>query len=213
MTGFDNKNIDTHKRGVDSPLVLILGGARSGKSTFAERLAIASGKRVAYIATATAGDEDMQARIRQHQAERPAHWRTIEEPLQLARAVRKAASQADVILLDCMTVWLSNWLFSQGDTTALEDVSALEIQRYMKDILLEVEALLAVVADLEKGKMLVVVSNEVGLGIVPAYALGRLYRDMLGRVNQRLAAAATRVYLMIAGLGVDIKRLNDEALL
>src|SRR5256885_16729766 len=94
-------------------MVLILGGARSGKSAFAERLALRSGKSVVYIATATAGDEDMRERIKRHQAARPADWCTIEEPLGLANALRQASAQGDVILLDCMTLWLSNWFFLQ----------------------------------------------------------------------------------------------------
>jgi len=181
-------------------LVLILGGARSGKSAFAQRLALQSGKSVAYIATATAGDEDMSGRIKQHQATRPAHWYTVEEPLYLAPALRQASVQSDIILLDCITLWLSNWLFMQGHAPT----------GYIDSAITEIEAILSVVAELDQHKTLVIVSNEVGLGIVPAYASGRVYRDVLGRVNQRLASAATRVYLMVAGLGVDIKRLHDE---
>jgi adenosylcobinamide kinase/adenosylcobinamide-phosphate guanylyltransferase len=195
-------------------IVLILGGARSGKSAFAERLVLLSGKSVAYIATATASDEDMRERIKRHQVARPARWRTVEEPLDLVHAVHQASLYGDVILLDCITLWLSNWLCMRGDEQGWgEDPSlhASEMNRYIDGIVAEIEAVLSVVAGLDHHKTLVVVSNEVGLGIVPAYALGRLYRDALGRVNQRLACVATRVYLMVAGLGVDIKRLHDEA--
>ena len=96
-------------------LVLILGGARSGKSAFAEQLAARSERRVAFIATATAGDDDMRARIARHRASRSPEWLTIEEPLQLAGAVRRAAELADVLLLDCITLWLANWMGQQGD--------------------------------------------------------------------------------------------------
>jgi adenosylcobinamide kinase/adenosylcobinamide-phosphate guanylyltransferase len=188
-------------------LILILGGARSGKSTFAEQLALRSKRSVAFIATATAGDDDMRARIKRHQAARPQGWHTVEEPLDLARAMRAAADVADVLLLDCITFWISNWLFAQGDMNDDEVVS----ERYYAGALAEIDALLKAFHTLDAQKTLVVVTNEVGLGIVPAYTLGRIYRDVLGLVNQRLACAAGRVYLMVAGLGVDIKRLHEEA--
>lgn len=190
-------------------LILILGGARSGKSSFAERLALRSGRSVAYIATATAGDADMEERIKRHRAGRPASWLTVEEPLNLARALREAAAGADVLLLDCLTLWLSNWLLRRGDIDDAELADGGE--GYSEEVLAVIDDLLIEFARLAPRKVLVVVSNEVGLGIVPAYALGRLYRDILGRVNQRLAAAASQVYLMVAGLGVDIKRLHEEA--
>lgn len=189
-------------------LVLILGGARSGKSTFAERLARQSGKPVAFIATAVAEDEEMRLRIQRHRAARPAEWLTIEEPVDIASAITNAAAHADVLLLDCMTLWLDNWLSQQGVTGQEEFLAD---TRYSDGVLLAIDALLQAFAALPEQKSLIVVSNEVGSGIVPAYALGRLYRDLLGLVNQRLARAATHVYLMIAGLGVDIKRLHEEA--
>jgi adenosylcobinamide kinase/adenosylcobinamide-phosphate guanylyltransferase len=194
-----------------SRLILILGGARSGKSTFAQQLAQHSERSVAFIATATASDEDMHNRIMLHRATRPAHWPTIEEPLELAIALRQAADVADVILLDCITVWLNNWFFSRGDLDRIE-IASMD-SSYTEGALNAIEELLTALAVLDGSKTLIAVTNEVGLGIVPAYALGRVYRDVLGRVNQRLAAAAARVYLMIAGLGVDIKRLHEEAAL
>jgi adenosylcobinamide kinase/adenosylcobinamide-phosphate guanylyltransferase len=188
-------------------LILILGGARSGKSTFAEQLAQRSERSVAFIATATASDDDMRARIERHQAARPADWHTLEEPLHLSGAIHQAASLADVILLDCMTLWVSNWLFTQE---VIDDASPLT-SRYYDAALAEIDGLLTTFSALDPQKTLIVVTNEVGLGIVPSYTLGRVYRDVLGLVNQRLAAAADRVYLMIVGLGVDIKRLHEEA--
>ena len=215
MNRGDNKNVvgeDPQYSLSSARMVLILGGARSGKSAFAERLALQSGKSVAYIATATAGDEDMHERIKRHQEARPVHWHTIEEPLNLTRALCQAANVADVILLDCITLWLTNWLFMYRDESGWEDEQSVhKIHEYTDNALSAIEEMLHSVAALDHNKTLVVVSNEVGLGIVPAYALGRLYRDALGRVNQRLASAATRVYLMVAGLGVDIKRLHNEA--
>ncbi len=190
-------------------LVLILGGARSGKSTFAERLASSSGRSVAFIATATASDEDMRQRIARHRASRPQDWHTLEEPLDLIATVKHASNLADVMLLDCITLWLANWLGQRGDINLEHDASLSDT--YTNGVLKDIEELLAAIDALASNKTLIVVSNEVGLGIVPAYPLGRVYRDMLGRVNQRLAGAADRVYLMVAGLGIDIKRLHTEA--
>jgi adenosylcobinamide kinase/adenosylcobinamide-phosphate guanylyltransferase len=204
-----DSNKDLEHQSSPPRLVLILGGARSGKSTFAERLAIDSGRRVAFIATATASDEDMHDRISRHQASRPASWVTIEEPLNLAKAVREASAVADVLILDCMTVWLSNWLFAQEAGEQLDD--QVLSSHHNADVLQMIDDLIQVVAALESGKTLIVVTNEVGLGIVPAYALGRMYRDLLGLVNQHIAASASRVYLMVAGLGVDIKRFHEMA--
>ncbi len=195
-------------------LIVILGGARSGKSAFAERLAASSGRSVAFIATATAGDDEIRERIARHRATRPKGWHTIEEPLDLAGAVRQAAELADVVLLDCVTLWLGNVLLQEsgeyekdGEEAEFHTTGRLFDERALK----ECEALLAVVKSLGPNKTLIVVTNEVGLGIVPAYPLGRFYRDTLGYVNQRLAQAADRVYLMVAGMAVDLKRLHEEA--
>jgi adenosylcobinamide kinase/adenosylcobinamide-phosphate guanylyltransferase len=196
-------------------LILILGGARSGKSAFAERLAARSGKTVAFVATATDSDDEMSERIARHRASRPQEWHTIEEPLDLAKAVLRANQLADVAILDCMTLWLGNMLLQeQGEHES--DVQVQEELRITSSTfdersLQHIEALLAVLQSAEKSKTLIVVSNEVGLGIVPAYPLGRIYRDTLGYVNQRLAQNADRVYLMVAGLVVDIKSLHQEA--
>jgi adenosylcobinamide kinase/adenosylcobinamide-phosphate guanylyltransferase len=189
-------------------LILVTGGARSGKSTYAEQLVQSGRRSVAYIATATAGDEDMRDRIARHQAARPSSWHTIEEPLRLADAVHRAAALADTILLDCITVWLSNWLLVQDELISVESTPA---SVYCEGALQEIEALLEEAAALDAAKKLVIVTNEVGLGIVPAFALGRVYRDVLGVVNRRLAQEAARVYLLVSGLAVDIKRLHEEA--
>lgn len=197
-------------------LVLIIGGARSGKSSFAEQLAASSERPVAFIATATADDDEMRERIARHRASRPRQWHTLEEPLDLSGAVRRASELADVLLLDCVTLWLGNVLLQaskQHEKDDEEEVEELSLPGRLFDerALKEIEALLVVVKSLAPGKTLIVVTNEVGLGVVPAYPLGRLYRDTLGYVNQQLAHAADRVYLMVAGIAVDIKRLNEEA--
>ncbi|HLH60132.1 MAG TPA: bifunctional adenosylcobinamide kinase/adenosylcobinamide-phosphate guanylyltransferase [Ktedonobacteraceae bacterium] len=198
-------------------LILILGGARSGKSAFAERLAAGSGKTVAFIATATSGDDEMRERITRHRASRPQEWLTIEEPLDLAGALWQAYKLADVAILECVTLWLSNILLQQPGENGHE-VQGNEEERITSSLFDEqsmqhIEELIATIQNAQAGKTLILVSNEVGLGIVPAYPLGRIYRDTLGYVNQRLARAADRVYLMVAGLAVDIKRLHQEAML
>jgi len=177
-------------------LTLILGGARSGKSTYAERQAAAAGSRVLYMATAEAWDDEMRARIAAHRAQRPASWRTVESP-RLVGAAARAALEHDTqaVLVDCLTLLASNVIIAlpegsdeQAATTALDQ---------------ELNALLA--AYEESDAAWFVVSNEVGLGIVPAYPLGRIYRDTLGRGNQRLAAVADRVIFMVAGLPMTVK--------
>ncbi len=195
-------------------MVLILGGARSGKSAFAERLAAGSGRSVAFIATAMASDDEMRERIARHRASRPKGWHTLEEPLDLAGAVRQASELADVLLLDCVTLWLGNVLSQESGLHERDDEEEefyTTGKLFDERALQESEAMLGVVKSLDPNKTLIAVTNEVGLGIVPAYPLGRLYRDTLGYVNQRLAQAADRVYLMVAGLAVDIKRLHEEA--
>ncbi len=201
-----NKNLSLHP--LSPRFVLILGGARSGKSTFAERLAANSGRSVAFIATATDSDDEMRERIAHHRATRPTGWQTIEEPLDIALAVQRAAALADVLLLDCITIWLANWMTQQGDTEHHAFLLAGELQD--NRALSVVDALLDAVASLPANKTLITITNEVGLGIVPDYPLGRAYRDTLGYINQRLARAADRVYLMVAGMAVDIKRLHEE---
>lgn len=189
-------------------LILILGGARSGKSTFAEKLAAQSGQSVAFIATATGDDEEMQARIARHQATRPRTWHTLEEPLDLPGALRRASSVADVVLLDCLTLWTSNVLIQQTDQ-ANPEVSSSD-QLFNGYALNEIEALLVTLRSLPAHQTFIAISNEVGQGVVPAYPLGRIYRDTLGYINQRLARAADRVYLLVAGIPVDLKRLQEE---
>ncbi len=213
MSENQEQSLPSSEEAVVPRLILILGGARSGKSAFAERLAAGSERSVAFIATATAGDDEMRSRIARHRASRPKGWYTLEESLDLASAVRRAGELADVLLLDCVTLWLGNVLLQESvqhekdDEVEFHTAGRLFNERALK----ECEALLAVVKSLSPDKTLIVVTNEVGLGIVPAYPLGRLYRDTLGYINQRLAQAADRVYLMMAGMAIDIKRLHEEA--
>ncbi|MSQ05614.1 MAG: bifunctional adenosylcobinamide kinase/adenosylcobinamide-phosphate guanylyltransferase [Dehalococcoidia bacterium] len=178
---------------------LVLGGVRSGKSAFAEGLIQSLGSPVLYLATATAGDAEMVVRVRRHQARRPAHWLTLEEPLELAGRLRAELSARDApaaVLVDSLDMWVSNLLLQhESETDAVLDSLALA----------GLDALLD--ACRANGAALVLVSGEVGLSLVPPYPLGRRFQDLLGLVNQRAAAAAQQVYLVVAGVAVDLKAL------
>ena len=185
-------------------LSLILGGARAGKSTYAEKLVAGYGPRVLYIATAEARDDEMRARVVAHRAQRPAEWPTLEAPTGVGAALLAAPPQVDAILLDCLTMLVSNVIFSHPLLAAsAESEQAVHEPELNRAVMAEVDALLAARQSL--GLPLVVVSNEVGLGLVPPYPLGRLYRDILGRANQRVAAAADFACLLVAGLPLILK--------
>jgi adenosylcobinamide kinase / adenosylcobinamide-phosphate guanylyltransferase len=170
---------------VGAPLTLVLGGARSGKSRYAESLIAALPPPWVYIATAEAGDEEMTVRINAHRARRGPDWRTIEAPRDLTAAL--AASERLPVLIDCLTLWLSNLLLADADIDA-------EIKR-LENALMVANA------------PVVLVANEVGSGIVPDHPLGRKFRDLQGVLNQRIAARADRVVLMVAGLPLTVKAL------
>jgi adenosylcobinamide kinase/adenosylcobinamide-phosphate guanylyltransferase len=166
--------------------LFVLGGARSGKSRFA----VDSHRRhprVTFVATAQAGDADMAARIARHRAERPAHWRTVEEPYDVVPRLRGCGADADGIVVDCLTLWVSN-LMLRGDA-----------DEWVVKQVEELAALLPLAAEVT------LVSNEVGEGVHPPTAEGRRFRDLLGTVNQRVAAAADRVVLMVAGIPLVVK--------
>lgn len=175
-------------------LILILGGARSGKSDLAERLAHESGRPVVYLATATPGDDEMRQRIETHRANRPETWRTVEESLDVSVALSQIHT-GDLALLECVTLWVSNLLLD-GPTN---ESPAEAVGR----IVAHAERLLSILRDREI--WMVAVSNEVGMGVVPGSEMGRTYRDALGRVNQLLAGQAGTVYLMVAGLPLALK--------
>lgn len=181
---------------VDSEIILILGGARSGKSRFAQQLATELGERVLFIATGVPMDEGMRRRIELHQKARPKTWRTLETPTGVARAIGEHIKDADVVVLDCLTFLVSNLMDNET-----EESEALE-----KKITAELSELL----EQKKTASLIIVSNEVGMGVVPAYPLGRAYRDLLGRANQFIARCADRVYLMIAGIPLELKALGKR---
>lgn len=176
---------------------LIIGGARSGKSTLAERRAREDGRQVVVVVTAEALDEEMAARIERHRRDRPAHWPTVEVPTGLAAALRSHAAPDRVLVVDCLSLWLSNLMTGRDPAQVPHDGAQ------FPQLAAECEALEAVLPTLP-GRVLLV-ANEVGLGLVPDTALGRYFRDEAGRLNQRVAAIAERVTLVVAGLALEIK--------
>ena len=173
---------------------LILGGARSGKSTLALERARASGRDVVFIATAMPSDAEMSERIERHRRERPPHWQTRECPVQLASAIREAGAES-FIVIDCLTLWLANALFPNSKHAEV-DVDETTFAR-------ETDALYACLA--QHAGDIVLVSNEVGWGLVPENPIGRRFRDEQGRLNQRVAALCDRVTLVAAGLPLTLK--------
>jgi adenosylcobinamide kinase/adenosylcobinamide-phosphate guanylyltransferase len=166
--------------------ILVLGGVRSGKSSFAERLAAECGEPVLYVATATAGDDEMAERIAMHRAQRPATWRTLEAPVNVAAQLVAEIGDAQTVLVEDLTLLLSSLM--------TEDEISAELRATQ-----EVNDLIALRAHI------IFVTNEVGMGVVPPYPLGRLFRDSLGRVNQSAAAACSEVYFVVAGVPLRLK--------
>jgi len=165
--------------------VLVLGGARSGKSAFAEDLVLGSGLRPVYVATGRAFDDEMESRIAAHRARRGPQWRTVEEPLDLPGAIAAQALAGCMVLVDCLTLWLMNLMMEEREIEAETERLAGSLKK--------------------PPATTVLVSNEVGLGIVPDNAMGRAFRDHAGRLNQRVAATADEVYFIAAGLPLRMK--------
>ncbi|MBM3144125.1 MAG: bifunctional adenosylcobinamide kinase/adenosylcobinamide-phosphate guanylyltransferase [Chloroflexi bacterium] len=185
-------------------LTLLIGGARSGKSTCAEKLASERGNDILYIATAQALDPEMAARIEKHKGRRPQNWRALEIPHGIADALRDNTPPADLILLDCLTMLVSNLVLTVTDEEFEPDKGRAE--EIVAD---EIESLLAII---KKSRVdWIIVSNEVGMGLVPAYPLGRVYRDLLGWANRKVAAAADEVYLLVAGLMLPLHQLASSS--
>jgi adenosylcobinamide kinase / adenosylcobinamide-phosphate guanylyltransferase len=183
---------------------LILGGARSGKSALAERqaaqwTAVAAERQVIYIATAEARDGEMSTRIAHHRARRPPEWGLVEAPLDLAKTLNENAGPDTCLLVDCLTLWLSNLLFAGEAAAQAEAGRAIDCPRFLG----ETAALYQILPKL-RGRV-ILVSNEVGCGIVPMNALSRLFGDEQGRLNQRVAALAERVTFVAAGLPLVLK--------
>jgi adenosylcobinamide kinase/adenosylcobinamide-phosphate guanylyltransferase len=179
--------------------ILIVGGARSGKSRFAQELARKLGGQVLFVATAEAGDKEMSERIEEHQKERPATWRTLEASSHVGRRIKQEIGKAQVVAVDCVTLLVSN-IFSQYNDQTLEGVKESVLE---KQVVAEINELVECMKSIDAS--FVIVSNELGSGIVPNSRVGRIYRDLLGKANQMLAQSADEVYLMVAGLPVKIK--------
>jgi len=179
-------------------LILVLGGSRSGKSEFAEKIAGHMGASVIYIATAAVRDGEMAERVRLHRARRPRSWETVEEEKDIFKVLDKGR-EGDVFLLDCVTIWLTNLLLDEripgpGVEQAEKEAYVLKLAIRLTDTV-------------RTGAHLIMVSNEVGLGVVPEYPLGRAFRDLAGKVNKVLAERADQVYFTVAGLPLAIKSL------
>lgn len=174
-------------------ITLILGGARSGKSQFALKLARQTAGSVVFIATATVSDKEMGKRIKLHRKNRPSHWRTIEEPKKLSFLVKRAPKKTDLIIIDCLTIFISNLL--------LEGRSDYSIQNEVNSVLSTIR---------KSGFDSLIVSNEAGMGIVPDNPLARRFRDLAGRINQSIAAASDEAYFIVSGLPLKIKGADNE---
>ncbi len=174
-------------------IIFVTGGARSGKSTFAEKRAREFGVPLGYLATSQALDSEMDERVRRHRQRRGSEWNTIEEPVYLSQALARCDGQYQAILVDCLTLWLSNLLFKYEDAAEPCEERINEDLQRLKSTLQGMET------------PVVLVSNEVGMGIVPDNALARLFRDIAGTTNQTLAAAADEVHVVISGIPLKLK--------
>lgn len=172
--------------------ILILGGARSGKSSFAQEMAGKLGQKVLFVATGEPLDDEMRTRISEHKKNRPREWQTIETPRNVAEQIKKHVFDVDVVLIDCLTLLVSNLLSTDSDYVKMES-----------KVVAQIENLVTLLKQLDLNW--VIVSNEVGMGIVPETRVGRVYRDILGKVNQLVAQQATDVYFMMSGIPVKIK--------
>lgn len=184
-----------------SKLILITGGARSGKSTLAENKAKELGKNILYVATATAFDDEMKQRIKLHRQQRPQNWQTVEAYKDLGNNIGKHIKNVDGVLLDCVTVMITNLMMDEmSDFDNIKDCEAVEFEAV-------VESEISKIIEFSKSidKTIIIVTNEVGMGIVPFYASTRLFRDVAGRANQKLAFAADEVYLCTCGIPLKIK--------
>ncbi|MBC8511441.1 MAG: bifunctional adenosylcobinamide kinase/adenosylcobinamide-phosphate guanylyltransferase [Dehalococcoidia bacterium] len=172
--------------------IFILGGARSGKSRYAQELAAKLGTKVLFVATGEALDEEMQARIDEHRKARPGSWRTLETATDIGKQIEKQIGDAEVVIIDCLTLLVSNLLGDELDYSTAE-----------KRVMVEINELVACINRLDAS--FIIVSNEVGMGLVPETRLGRLYRDLLGKANQLIARHASEVYFMLAGMPMRVK--------
>jgi adenosylcobinamide kinase/adenosylcobinamide-phosphate guanylyltransferase len=180
--------------------ILITGGARSGKSRFAQELALQTGGSVLFVATAEAGDEEMKQRIEEHRKSRPSDWVTIETPTCLGQQITQNIGEAQTVIIDCITLLVNNVLQQCGHFHDEE----IEATIFKKEVMAEITELADCIERTDA--CFIIVTNEVGLGLVPADKVSRLYRDLLGKANQVLAQHADEVYFMVAGIPVPLKK-------
>ena len=184
-----------------SKLILVTGGARSGKSTFAEGIAKECGHNVLYVATSKPIDDEMKQRIAKHKAQRPSEWETLEEYKDLDFAISQHIQGKEAVLLDCITIMITNLMFDE--TYEWDSLTRDEVQEIENSIQHQIERLISLSKMSEV--TFVIVTNELGLGIVPATALSRDFRDIAGRMNQLIARAADEVYFCVSGIPMKIK--------
>ena len=173
-------------------IIFLLGGARSGKSTFAQELAEQLGSKVLFIATGEALDDEMQTRIKEHKKGRPKNWRTLETPRNVGKTLKEHIGNSEVVIIDCLTLLVSNLLADELDYPEAE-----------KRVMAEINELITTMDAIRAN--FIIVSNEVGLGLVPDNKLGRIYRDLLGKANQLIAKRANQVYFLAAGIPLKLK--------
>ncbi len=182
-------------------ITLITGGARSGKSSFGEKLLKESNGRKGYIATAVAFDDGMKDRIKKHQSNRPSSWKTYELPFNISNLIKDISKECDIVILDCITVFTSNILFEKEldwDNVTFEEIDLLE-----KNIAIEIKKIINLAREYKLN--MIIITNEIGSGIVPDNKLSRVYRDIAGRVNQLLGKLSDDVYVSISGLPLKLK--------
>ena len=186
-------------------VTLVLGGARSGKSAIGERLAAESGAPVLYVATAEVIDDEMAARVERHRARRPGHWRTLDAPRDLPAALVHDARPNECVLIDAVDVWLANELLRlhSGEGESIPRALAAETEQQLLGDVEDVASWASA-----RSSPVIFVSSEVGSGVVPPYPLGRLFRDILGAANQALAAKSAHVFMVVAGVPVDLRALS-----
>ena len=181
--------------------IFILGGARSGKSRFAQELAGRLSDRVLFVATAEALDTDMKLRIENHQSERPKSWRTLEAPVDIATRIEQNVGDAEVVLIDCLTLLVSNIML--GEERGFSEPDEVDLDVVAGRVETEIESIKDVINRMDTA--FIIVSNEVGLGVVPENRHARIYRDVLGRANQLMAERADEVYFMVSGITMKVK--------
>ncbi len=191
---------------MDNQILMVMGGARSGKSEFAEKLmARTRGARKGYVATSQVLDDEMKYRVMVHQQRRPAAWRTFEVMHEAGPAMAEILDGADAVLFDCITMYVSNLLMDHMDCRRVETLGVSDLETLRSVLQNDLDQMFSVISS-HQGKEIIFVSDELGMGIVPGNAMSRVYRDLVGLANQYIAARAEKVYLSVAGITIDLKR-------